>query len=70
MKKHGENPSAADEDDPAQSKRFVDTARSLETDETGDSFMLAVSFVTVQKPKMKKAETHVKQGKPTKKPAK
>lgn len=70
MKSHGENPNEAGEDDPAQSKRFVETARSLGADESGEFFMNAISIVAAKKLKEKKSRAPIKHGNETKKPAK
>lgn len=47
-------------DDPAQSKRFVETAREIEADESGEAFRGAFEKIVPPKPRLfRKAEREV-----------
>ena len=48
-------PVAPKPDDPAQSKRFVETAREIEADETGEAFQRAFEKLVPPKPPTPKA---------------
>ena len=49
-------PASQKPDDPAQSKRFVETAREIEADESGDAFRRAFEKIVPPKPPIPKAE--------------